>query len=126
MDQVYNRFLIAVRNNDIALMDEMNGNKKYIELVDMSSALLTYISKAFTEILTDYCYEFADIVNNYDTWDLVIFIILMFLVFIVALGLFLMSFKSSILRAKRMLGIMPTQFVIRELDRVKVVIQQIS
>ena len=124
LDLIYARFFNAFEENrDVS---DSIKTEKYIEIVDMSSVFFTNIMKGFTEYTINYSLDFIDSVKSYDTLDLVIFILVIFVVFMIILRLFVIQFKDSIMRVKRMLGIMPTKFIARDLNNVKIAMAQIS
>lgn len=126
IDILYNHFLLALEENDTVYLENVLRMERYIDLLDTNSGVVSQVDSFFTDNLVDFGRININKAGTFDLIDYIVFILLMVGIFLVALSFFLMSFKSSIWKAKQMLGIMPTKFIAKDLDKVKLVMQEIT
>eukprot|EP00826_Nyctotherus_ovalis_P036384 TRINITY_DN3219_c0_g1_i4.p1 TRINITY_DN3219_c0_g1~~TRINITY_DN3219_c0_g1_i4.p1 ORF type:complete len:102 (-),score=17.73 TRINITY_DN3219_c0_g1_i4:154-459(-) len=100
--------------------------ERYIDLLDTNSGIVARVDSFFTDNLIEFGKININKAGTFDMIDYIVFVVLMVGIFLVALSFFLMRFKNSIWKAKQMLGIMPTKFIAKDLDKVKLVMQEIT
>ena len=126
MDILYNKYLSALSKDDKDYLDSMLDLSDCIDTLDLTVGYLARISTAFYDVITDYGLDYISQARYFDIIDLILFIILTIGIFLISLRIFLNDFKISIWKAKRMLGLMPTKFIIRNIDKVKAAMKEVS
>eukprot|EP00826_Nyctotherus_ovalis_P040485 TRINITY_DN39_c0_g2_i1.p1 TRINITY_DN39_c0_g2~~TRINITY_DN39_c0_g2_i1.p1 ORF type:complete len:722 (+),score=200.35 TRINITY_DN39_c0_g2_i1:220-2166(+) len=123
---LYFKFLNYLETGNTDQLKNILRKRTFIEVIDLNSVFLFELSGSFFEYIIDFGNTFFSEVAKFDIWDFAIFIVLVFLVFFIALRIFLSSFKDTMLEAKRMLGIIPTKFIARDIEKIKSIISQVS
>lgn len=126
IDVLYNQFYILLENNNTANLYNFLNEKYFPEVIDVQSVFLTPLLEAFDVALASYTKKRIQEILYVDTCDLIIFIVVISFVILVVLSLLLMGFKTSILRVRRMLGILPVNLIAKDCNTIKKLAGQVS
>ncbi len=126
INSIYYQFLSALDTNNASHSLTLLNSGTFVDLLDVHAVFLNQGSDALAAKMTDGGYSLFSSANSFDTYDIVAFCLLLTFMFMIVLRFFLNSFKLSIWKTKRMLGILPTKYIAGQLLDVKTLIRQIS
>eukprot|EP01022_Parablepharisma_sp_SALTPOND_P008015 TRINITY_DN135076_c2_g1_i1.p1 TRINITY_DN135076_c2_g1~~TRINITY_DN135076_c2_g1_i1.p1 ORF type:complete len:1694 (-),score=130.78 TRINITY_DN135076_c2_g1_i1:1451-6472(-) len=126
MYTIYNQFLNAHILKDTTYISALLKNIRFTNILDINSVFLSVSARLLVKRIRSEGLMLFSESSTFDTYDFIIFGILLTVMLLAVLSWFLGNFKHSIWRTKRMLGIMPTKYIAGQLDDVKVLIRQIS
>eukprot|EP00826_Nyctotherus_ovalis_P007334 TRINITY_DN11822_c0_g1_i2.p1 TRINITY_DN11822_c0_g1~~TRINITY_DN11822_c0_g1_i2.p1 ORF type:complete len:129 (+),score=29.47 TRINITY_DN11822_c0_g1_i2:112-498(+) len=115
----YSRFNHALDINNQTYFNELQRSKNYINLLDMNSVFLAEVTDAFNAEIKNYGKDFADGEKKFEVAHLIIYVTLIVALTFVGLLIFLSFFKESMLRVKRLLGIIPTKYIAKDYKQIK-------
>ena len=119
MNILYCRFVTSLEVNDIGYISTLLNSTNYVELLDVNSVFLMPTNEMFINNHLICGNFFFNYVKSFDLYDLIIYIVLMIFVFFIAFSFFLMKFKEFILKSKRMIGIIPSELITKDMDIIK-------
>ena len=123
---IHRKFLNYLDTKDLKSAKDLIDNEKLLSLLDISSMYVNDGTHLIIERVESFGMALFKEASNFDTADFIAFSVILTLMFMVALRWFLNSFRLSLWKVKRMLGILPTKNIAGQLDEIKALIKQIS
>ncbi len=94
--------------------------------MDMFEAYVSPATEVIFKELEEHAQDLFDEVRAFDTYDFVILLLLLLIIFTIVFRLFLNRFEFSLWKTKRMLAILPTKYMAEQMDAIRALIPQIS
>lgn len=105
---------------------ELTNNSVEINYLDIHEASITFGTGALLDTLVTGAYNLFDTIQLFDTLDFSLLLSLLIVIIVFVFRIFLNSFEFSLWKTKRMLGILPTKYMVGQIEEMKELIRQIS